>query len=80
MPLGIFGDVLLSWQDTATCFYTHYVCAMLAIPKKIGSLLGQRDTNRLLAGGWLGYVEICDFLPACCAFLSTRVRSWSACC
>ena len=53
---------------------------MLAIPKKIGSLLGQRDTNRLLAGGWLGYVEICDFLPACYAFLSTRVRSWSACC
>ena len=34
MPLNIFGDALLSWQDTATCFYTHYVCAMLVIPKK----------------------------------------------
>ena len=31
-------------------------------------------------GASVGYVEICDFLPACRAFLSTRVRSWSACC
>ena len=31
-------------------------------------------------GASVGYVEICDILPACCAFLSTRLRSWSARC